>query len=353
MTEAERLIGVAAELLRLAASTWPENALRLRDIANSIALAVPVTPAPVPDPPPAPAPSKHQILFGATYSNPTLPGVHNYQVQVVPAYGWGSTEANLDARILEMGVAKYRVLTACNAPPQFRGPPSDQWGGLNDRVLPSQHQAYAEWIGAIIKRNNQPTFTKPRITHVQLWNEGKGYYNGALNRWNYEELTDLQNRIYTEVKKADPLVLCGGPYPALSKDLPGTGSNKAQLGSLNGPWGDCDQRDFDWLEYYFKNGKFDFVCLDANLGCRPWNPDGSLHDPPGGALAAAQFYSVVAWWVRSKIGNEKPIWWSEIYPYGNHGEVLWTTVFDSLQSVPGEHVLLWWAEAPFPPPPIV
>lgn len=350
MTEADRLRAVAAELRRLAAQGFDTiHLLNLADQCDNAALGTPPPPAPAPDPPPVPVPL-HRVLFGATYSNPTLPAVHNYRVQAVPVFGWGSTEANLDGRITEMQAAEYRVLTACNAPPQFRGPPSDQWGGLNDRVLSQFHQAYANYVGDIIRRNNKFGL-KRRITHVQLWNEAKGYYNGAENRWNYEELIDLQNKLYDAIKLADPGVLCGAPYVAFSKDLPGTGSDRASLGSLNGPWGDSDQRDYDLLEYSFKFGKKDFICVDANLGCRPWKLDGTLNDPPGG-LAAVGYFATVAWWIRSKVGNDVPIWWSEIYPYIG-GQSLWTQVFDSLQAVPGEHVLLWWAEAAFPPPPIV
>lgn len=343
--EQDQAKAVALELRRLADAGF--DADHLRAIAEYLETG---TMVPVPEPIPAPAPNR--VLYGATYSNPTLPAVHNYKVQAVPIFGWGTTEYNFDARVAEIQSAEYRVLTACNAPPQFRGPATDQWGGLNDRVLAQYHQAYADWVGAAVARNKALGRT---FTHAQLWNEGKGYWNAAENRWNYEECTDLQNHLYDAIKAADSNIQCGGPYPALSKDLPGTGSNPAKLGSLNGPWGDADQRDFDWLEYYFKNGKFDFVCVDANLGCRPWfvdaNGQAALHDPPGG-VAAADFFVTVAWWIRSKVGPDKPIWWSEIYPYVG-GRALWTEVYASLQAVPGEHVLMWWAESPYPPPPIV
>src|ERR1041384_362754 len=52
--------------------------------------------APIPPDPPDPPLPASRVLFGATYSEPTLPAVFNYKVQCVPAFGWGSTEANLD-----------------------------------------------------------------------------------------------------------------------------------------------------------------------------------------------------------------------------------------------------------------
>ena len=305
-----------------------------------------------PDPvePPIPPTPTNRILYGATYSDPTLPAVMNYKVQAVPAFGWGSTETNLDARIRQMANAEYRVLTACNGPARFRPSPPGPWNGLGDRILASQHQNYANWIAEIVKRHN-PSGQKRGLTHVQLWNELKGYYNQAQNRWDYEGATDLQNKIFDAVKKVDPGVLCGGNYPAMSKDLPGTGSHKATNPAINGPWGDSDQRDYDALKYYFANGKFDFVCVDANLGCRPWKPDGTLNSPPGTNNAeVARYYTEVAKWIRTQVPN-KPIWWSEIYPYVR-GQAMWTTVAEQLKSVPGEHVLMWWAESPYPPPPV-
>lgn len=298
---------------------------------------------PVPPDPPLPI---SRVLFGATYSQPTLPAVKQYKVQAVPFYGWGTALGAVDARIGEMAGASYRVLTACSAPANMK--PSGQGDtqtGLEDRVALGSHQAYADLIAATVLRN-------PSLTHVQVWNEYKGYWSSQKNRWNYEEETDLYNRVYRAVKAVRPSVQVGGPYIAFTKWLPGTGSNKAADASLNGLWGDADQRDFDVLDYFFRNAAgFDFVTVDANLGCRPYQANGSLSDAPGSALQAAGFFAAVAKWVRGK-GVNAPVWWSECYPYAR-GQVLWSQVAASLTSVPGEHVLMWWAESPYPAPPVL
>lgn len=307
-----------------------------------------IAPVPVPPDPPIPPTPISRVLFGATYSNPTLPAVHSYKVQAVPFYGWGTALNQVDARIGEMAGASYRVLTACSAPASMK--PSGQGDtqtGLEDRVALGSHQAYADLIAQCVLRN-------PSLTHVQVWNEYKGYWGAGNvgNRWGYEQETDLYNRVYRAVKAVRPSVQVGGPYIAFTKWLPGTGSNKAADASLNGPWGDADQRDFDVLDYFFRNAAgFDFVTVDANLGCRPYNAAGQLSDAPGTALQAAGFFATVAKWIRAK-GVNAPIWWSECYPYAR-GQVLWSQVAASLTSVPGEHVLMWWAESPYPGPPVV
>lgn len=69
----------------------------------------------------------------------------------------------------------------------------------------------------------------PAVTHFVVWNELKGYYNAALNRWDYEAYTTMYNKVWTAIKAVRPQAQIGGPYMTTTPDHVGrvTGSGVA------------------------------------------------------------------------------------------------------------------------------
>nr|BFE82653.1 hypothetical protein GCM10020093_052540 [Planobispora longispora] len=57
----------------------------------------------------------------------------------------------------------------------------------------------------------------PTVKHFMVWNEFKGFWNNAQNRWDAEAYTELYNKVYDALKAVDEDIKVGGPYvPILS-----------------------------------------------------------------------------------------------------------------------------------------
>jgi hypothetical protein len=109
-----------------------------------------------------------------------------------------------------------------------------------------------------------------KVERVQLWNELKGFWSIALNRWRYEDLVTLYNGINTVVQAFNATldagelhVLIGGPYVSLSTGGPNpTPGADNELYLANGDH--VDTRTLDALLYFRDNAAYyDFICLDG------------------------------------------------------------------------------------------
>ena len=99
-----------------------------------------------------------------------------------------------------------------------------------------------------------------------VWNELKGFYDDAENRWDYEGYTALYNEVYKAVKAVRPDVQVGGPYAVITSLDPGQADGS---GELKGDWGVADQRSLDVVDYWLKNNVgADFIALDGATATR-------------------------------------------------------------------------------------
>jgi hypothetical protein len=234
--------------------------------------------------------NQHIMGWGALSPEPA-PGV----------FHWGS----LDARMrLIRSTRGTPVITLCCAPDWMkRGRRNEtDWGKLEEAPAPEHFGDFAHLARRVAQRY-------PHVRYFQVWNELKGFYDAASNRWDYEAYTELYNQVYDALKSVNPGIQVGGPY------VPMDSWSHAQAAShpsaVRGPWGVLDQRALDAVEYWLehKHGA-DFVTVDGGTATKD---RGLVTDP---FTAAAKFAAVDAW---LSVRTSLPIWWAEWYaPSGSH-----------------------------------
>src|SRR3954469_16214173 len=138
---------------------------------------------------------QNQMLMGWGALNPEpAPGVFAF--------------ASLDARIKAIrSTGGTPVITLCGAPDWMKGGKAGvtDWSKLEVAPVPQYYAAYAQLAVAVAKRY-------PHVRTFQVWNEMKGFWNKAANRWNYEAYTAFYNTVYDALKAYDPTLRIGGPY---------------------------------------------------------------------------------------------------------------------------------------------
>ena len=141
------------------------------------------------------------------------------------------------------------------------------------------------------------------VAHFIVWNEFKGFWNDAKQRWDYEGYTQLYNLVYKALKKVNPKIMVGGPYLVMDSVDPRDANASS---TFKGSWGAMDQRIIDAFDYWneHKVGA-DFVVVD---GSSYTNDDEMLPDE----FAATDKFTAVGKWVRQQTGN-LPLWWAEYY----------------------------------------
>ncbi|KAA6222765.1 xylan 1,4-beta-xylosidase [Streptomyces albofaciens JCM 4342] len=222
--------------------------------------------------------------------------------------GWGAQNpepspgkydfTELDSRVdLIRRTGGTPVLTLCCAPDWMKGGKAGEtdWGALEKAPDPEHYADFAELAGTIARRY-------PDIRHFIVWNELKGFYDEARNRWDHEGYTRLYNLVYKELKKIDKNNLVGGPYTVMDSHPPGDDSYASDV---KGPWGSLDQRTVDAVEYWNEHkAGADFVVVDGSSYTKDdqYVPD---------AFAATRKFADVGRWLRETTGL--PLWWAEWY----------------------------------------
>ncbi len=230
-----------------------------------------------------PLQAQHLMGFGVLNPEPS-PG----------AYDWTS----LDTRMrLIADTGGETVLTLAAAPDWMKGgaPGSTNWSRIEDAPFPAHYDDFAALCAAAVRRY-------PQVRHVQVWNELKGFYDAARNRWDVEAYAVLYDRVYRAVKAVRPDVAVGGPYIPLD-----AWANPAVAPSdVSGPWGVADQRSLDVLTYWLgHNPGADFLVVDGGDGTK----DRGLLTTP---TDAADRFAVLTRWLRAR--SPLPVWWAEFYP---------------------------------------
>ena len=229
------------------------------------------------------APIQNQHIFGWGAFNPEpTPG----------QYDWTSLDSRVELMTRTGGIP---VITLCCAPDWMKG------GRLGQTDFNRLAEApFAEHFDAFATLSAQVAARYPNVKYFLVWNEMKGFYNTAENRWNYEAYTSLYNKVYDAVKKVRPDANIGGPYVVL--DTWGVPPTEA-VSDVRGPWGTADQRALDVVTYWLKNKRgAEFIAVDGYIGPRDNRP---VED------ASGKFAALTAW-VRTR--TDLPIWWAEFHP---------------------------------------
>ncbi|MFI8998080.1 xylan 1,4-beta-xylosidase [Streptomyces sp. NPDC053542] len=227
--------------------------------------------------------NQHIMGWGARNPEPS-PGKYNFR--------------DLDRRLALMrSTGGTPVLTLCCSPDWMKGGEAGKtdWGELEKAPSPDHYEDFAKLAGKIAKRY-------PEVRHFIVWNEFKGFFDEAKNRWDYEGYTTLYNLVYKELKKVDPGIQVGGPYIVMDSYGPGEDSYASDLA---GPWGSVDQRVLDAVAYWneHKDGA-DFLAVDGSSYTKDdeYAPD---------EFRATKKFGDVTRWLRQETGL--PVWWSEWY----------------------------------------
>ncbi|GAA4912265.1 beta-glucanase (GH16 family) [Stackebrandtia albiflava] len=272
-------------------------------------------------------PLQNQHLMGWGTSNP-------WPDPDSDARDWESLDARM-ALIDETGGTP--VITLCTAPGWMKpggGRDSDGDGeddmdwAMEAPVAPEHFDDFARLAAETAQRY-------PQVRHFQVWNEFKGFWNEAENRWDYEGFTEFYNVVYTAVKEVRPDALIGGPYtPMVTYAEPGSHPS-----DISGEWGVLDRRPLDAIEYWLANNVgADFFTMDAAAQ----TSDGEWH-PTTTAQVTDKFRTITEW-VAAR--TDLPIWWSEFYaevsPAHNGSTPAMMRAALAGMRDGGASVALWW-----------
>jgi Glycosyl hydrolases family 39 len=245
-----------------------------------------------------------------TRARAVLAATASYQNQHI--FGWGGLNPEPSPGIYDWSALDRRmelirstggipVITLCCAPDWMKGgrPGETDWDRLEEAPLPEHYRDFAALAAAVARRY-------PDVRHFQVWNELKGFWSDALNRWDHEAYTRLYNEVYDALKAVDPDLKVGGPYVVFDTwHDPGAGGHAS---SLAGACGVVDQRGLDALEYWLKHKHgADFVTVDASLATRD-------HGLVTQAATAVQVFDALTRWIRQR--TSLPVWWSEFHVGG-------------------------------------
>ncbi|WP_282796614.1 xylan 1,4-beta-xylosidase [Streptomyces sp. CC224B] len=234
------------------------------------------------------------------------------QIQHVMGWGAGNPEpvkgrydfGDLDRRIdFVRATGGTPVVTLCCAPDWMKGGKpgagNTNWSqaSLETAPKPEHFDDYAALAATVAKRY-------PDVRHFVVWNELKGFWNGAEHRWDYEGYTRLYNLVYKALKDVDPDIMVGGPYVGMTSVGPRQDDGVAE--DLKGPWGGVDQRVVDAFDHWNEHkAGADFVVVD---GASYTADDELLPDE----FQATEKLTDVSRWVRRRTGG-LPLWWAEYY----------------------------------------
>ncbi|WP_246148776.1 GH39 family glycosyl hydrolase [Nonomuraea turkmeniaca] len=283
-----------------------------------VATKVPTEPAPQLDQPPALETWPRWGITHTQYSADNEPQdvveqargvlgrVPMLQNQHIMGWGVGNPEPSpgqfnfrdLDRRLKFMASSRaVPVITLCCAPDWMKGGQAGRTDWSKNHTVspePEHFDDFAKLAARVAKQY-------PTVKHYMVWNEFKGFWDPATNRWDARGYTEMYNKVYTALKKVNKDIQVGGPYVPIESS-----ARSARPSELSGPWGTVDQRALDAIEYWIDHKKgADFIVVD---GASMTNDKGNV---PNDFAAQAKF-SAITTWLREK-SNELPVWWAEWY----------------------------------------
>lgn len=262
--------------------------------------------------------------------------------------GWGTESpepspgaydfSTLDARMeLIRATGGTPVITLCCAPDWMKGGVAGRTDWTRLEVAPR-----AEHFAAFAELSRRTALRYPDVRHFQVWNELKGFWDPARNRWDVEAYTRLYNQVYEALKSVDPTIQVGGPYVPM--DSWADASTMSHPSAIRGAWGVLDQRAMDAVDYWLANKRgADFVTVD---GWTTTKDEGLVTDE----FTATQKMAAVTTWLRSR--TTLPIWWAELYPIPEraqwapaHQAEVFAVALEQLRGAGASVVLLWEPQA--------
>jgi hypothetical protein len=241
--------------------------------------------------------SARQVLTAtATYQNQHIFGWGTLNPEPAPGvYNWTSLDQRME---LIRSTGGTPVITLCCAPDWMKGGRAGEtdWNRLHAAPLPEHYADFAALAVAVAHRY-------PDVRHFLVWNEMKGFWDGARNRWDYESYTRLYNIVYDALKAADPGVAVGGPYVVVEAwTSPEAGGFPS---AVTGACGTVDRRGLDVLDYWLRHKRgADFVAVDGSVVTRDAGPLASTR-------VSSSVFGAITRWLRHR--TTLPIWWSEFH----------------------------------------
>ena len=216
-----------------------------------------------------------------------------YQAQHIYGFGAKNPEVSkgvfdwtsLDRRVqLMQSMGATPVLTLCCAPDWMTslGTATSTYPAIPP--TPDHYQDFADLARQIALRY-------PSVTHFQVWNQMKGFWNNTTRNWDYVAYTNFYNAVYDALKSVNPAIKVGGPYLIIE----GTGN---PISANNNAVIDY------WL--HNKHGA-DFVTFTHALV--PYNA--TAIPTPDAIIASTDQFAAIEQQVRAK--TSLPIWWAEDY----------------------------------------
>ncbi len=278
-------------------------------------------------------------------------------IQNTHIMGWGPDNPNpkpgtydfssLDLKIERMRAASgprtRLMITFCTAPGWMKVSGED-WA-MEDRVAGDRFGDFAALCRRVAERY-------PDVRYFQVWNEMKGFYDANLNRWQYEDYTEMYNLVWKAVKKARPDALIGGPYVVMD-----SGSHAARMShpsDIEGGWGVIDRRALDVLDYFLENAVgYDFVCVDGGIENRFGD------EMPLSPLRQIDKFLACLKYIRAK--TPKLLVWSETYvipstalgrPSDEDDDLFIELLRRTESQIAGETRFLIWGGRGFSPQPV-
>lgn len=246
--------------------------------------------------PAASASARTVLTATATYQNQHIYGWGAVNPEPSPGkYDWSSLDRRMN---LIRSTGGTPVITLCCAPDWMKGGRRGEtdWDRLHVAPRPQHYTDFAALAAAVARRY-------PDVRHFQVWNELKGFWDEARNRWDYEAYTKLYNAVYDALKRVDPAIAVGGPYVVI--DLWASRQAGGYPSGLTGACGTVDQRSLDVLDYWLrhKHGA-DFVAVDAASATR----DAGRITPTS---RSSELFGALTGWLRQR--TSLPVWWSEFH----------------------------------------
>ncbi|MGW4799579.1 GH39 family glycosyl hydrolase [Nonomuraea sp. NPDC004297] len=227
---------------------------------------------------------QNQHIMGWGVGNPEpSPGQYNFR--------------DLDRRLTFMASSRaVPVITLCCAPDWMKGGQAGRTDWSKNHTVAPEKEHFDDFAKLAARVAKQ----YPTVKHYMVWNEFKGFWDPATNRWDAEAYTEMYNKVYAALKAVNQDIQVGGPYVSIGSDQRGGPSE------LTGPWGTIDQRSLDAVKYWIDNKKgADFIVVD---GASMTNDKGNTPDD----FAAQAKFGAITTWLREE-SDDLPVWWAEWY----------------------------------------